>query len=183
MVRETELTDDSIVLRPYRIGDAENLYQAVRESINELSVWMPWSHADYSIEESRTWIESGAEAWEQGSDYDFRISDARDDFFLGGCGLNRFDYPNKTANIGYWVRTDRTQAGVATAAVRLLLKFGFGILKLNRLEIMVAVDNMASRRVAEKSGATREGTMRNRWVVGDKTYDMVMFSLIPADLT
>ena len=183
MEKELKLADGSVLLRPYRIGDTDHLYEAVRESIDELSVWMPWCHADYSIEESRSWIESRAEAWEKETDYDFVIADAKNGFFLGGCGLNRFDHANRTANIGYWVRTSRTKGGVATAAMQLLVRFGFGDLELNRIEIMVAVDNKASQRVAEKMGTIREGILRSRWIVREKVYDMVMFSLITGDLT
>ncbi len=183
MEKEIRLTDGSVLLRPYRIGDVDRLYQAVRESIAELSPWMPWCHADYSNEESRAWLDLRAEAWEKGTEYDFAITDARDGFFLGGCGLNRFDHANRTANIGYWVRTSRTKGGVATTAAQLLVKFGFGDLELNRIEIMAAVDNKASQRVAEKVGARREGILRSRWIVRDRVYDAVMFSLIPEDPT
>ena len=65
MENNIELTDGSVLLRPYRIGDVEHLCQVVRESIGKLLVWIPWCHADYSIEESRDWIESQAEAWEK----------------------------------------------------------------------------------------------------------------------
>ncbi len=183
MEKEIRLTDGVVLLRPYGSGDVERPYQAVRESIAELSVWMPWCHADYSIEESRAWVESRAEAWEKGTEYDFVITDARDGSFLGGCGLNCIDYKNRIANLGYWVRTGRTKRGVASAAVRLLVQFGLGKLKLNRIEIMVAVGNKTSQRVAEKVGARREGILRNRIVVRDRVYDAVMFSLIPEDLT
>ena len=182
MEKEIRLTDGRVLLEPYRIGDVEHLYQAARESIAELSVWMPWCHADYSIKESRAWVESQAEVWEKGTQYDFVITDAKDGSFLGGCGLNHIDYKNRIANLGYWVRTSRTKRGVASAAVRLLAQFGFGKLKLNRIEITAAVGNKASQRVAEKVGATREGILRNRIVVRERVYDVVMFSLIPEDL-
>jgi ribosomal-protein-serine acetyltransferase len=57
------------------------------------------------------------------------------------------------------VRTRQTGQGIATAAVRLIARFGFEDLGLRRLELLVAVDNMASRRVAEKVGATFEGVL------------------------
>jgi len=183
MEKEIRLTDGSVLLEPYRSGDVECLYQAVRESIAELSVWMPWCHADYSIEESRTWVESRAEAWEKGTEYDFVITDAKDGSFLGACSLNHINHNSRIANIGYWVRTSWTKRGVASAAVRLLAQFGLGKLKLNRIEIMVAVGNKTSQRVAEKVGARQEGILRNRIVVRDRVYDAVMFSLIPEDLT
>ena len=183
MEKEIRLTDGVVLLRPYRSGDVDHLYQAVRESITEMSPWMPWCHADYSIEESRAWVESRAEAWEKGTEYDFAITDARDGFFLGGCGLNHIDQANRIANLGYWVRTSRAKKGVASAAARLLAQFGLGKLELNRIEIMAAVGNKASQRVAEKVGAKREGILRNRRVVRDQVYDTVMFSLISKDLT
>jgi len=183
MEKEIRLTDGVVLLRPYRSGDVDHLYQAARESITEMSPWMPWCHADYSIEESRAWVESRAEAWEKGTEYDFAITDARDGFFLGGCGLNHIDQANRIANLGYWVRTGRAKKGVASAAARLLAQFGLGKLELNRIEIMAAVGNKASQRVAEKVGAKREGILRNRRVVRDRVYDMVLFSLIPKDLT
>jgi RimJ/RimL family protein N-acetyltransferase len=61
----------------------------------------------------------------------------------------------------------------------LLADFGFKELKLNRIETLVAVDNLASQRVAAKVGAVREGILRNRLLLRGKIHDAVMFSLIP----
>jgi ribosomal-protein-serine acetyltransferase len=63
--------------------------------------------------------------------------------------------------------------------VRLAARFGFEELKLRRIEIVVAVGNEASQRVAEKAGAKREGVLRNRLVVGDAAHDTMMNSFIP----
>ncbi len=57
-------------------------------------------------------------------------------------------------------RTGQTGQGIATAAVRLIARFGFEDLGLLRLlELLIAADNLASRRVAEKVGATFEGVV------------------------
>ena len=183
MEKEIRLTDGEVLLRPYGSGDVERLYQATWESVTEISLWMSWCHTDYSIEESRAWVESRAEAWEKGTEYDFVIINAKDGFFLGACSLDHINHNSRIANIGYWVRTSWTKRGVASAAVRLLVQFGLGKLKLNRVEIMAAVGNKASQRVAEKVGARREGILRNRIVVHGRVYDTVLFSLIPEDFT
>jgi RimJ/RimL family protein N-acetyltransferase len=143
---------------------------------------MPWCHPDYSIEETRTWVESRAEAWEAGKEYDFAIFEAGMGKYLGGCGLNNIDNTNRIANLGYWVRTSRTKKGIATAATRLLTKYGIENLKLNRIEILVAIDNKQSQRVAEKAVATREGILRNRITIHEKVFDAMMFSFIPGDM-
>jgi RimJ/RimL family protein N-acetyltransferase len=64
----------------------------------------------------------------------------------------------------------------------MLVEFGFNELKLNRIEIMVDLRNLASQRVAEKLSTVREGILRKRFVVHGKSNDMLIFSLIPEDL-
>ena len=177
------LSDDVVTLRRYREADAESIYLAMRESINEISPWMPWCHPDYSIEDSRTWFASRNAAWDSGMEYDFVITGEAENVPLGVCGLNHFDNEVGMANMGYWVRTGETNRGTATSGVHLLTRFGFEELKLNRIEILVSIDNKPSQRVAEKVGAKKEGILRNRLVVRSNVYDAVMYSLIPDDLS
>lgn len=176
------LSDGAVALRRYRIEDAEPIYHAVRESINEISPWMPWCHGAYSLEDSRTWSASRDDAWTGGLAYDFVIHKPGQDVPIGVCGLNHINYEVQMANLGYWVKTGETQKGIATAAVLLLARFGFDELKLNRIEILVSTENKPSQKVAEKAGAMQEGVLRRRLVVHDKVYDAVMYSLTPEDL-
>jgi RimJ/RimL family protein N-acetyltransferase len=86
-----------------------------------------------------------------------------------------------TADIGYWVRTSQTGLGLATAAVRLVARFGFEDLGLRRLEMLIATDNLASRRVAEKVGATFEGVLpAGSHREGNLQHPSYCFSLTPA---
>src|SRR5207247_8079258 len=118
--------------------------------------WMPWCHPDYSIEESRYWLEAQVPAFQQGTSFEFAVVSA-DGRYLGGCGLNQIDRANSRANLGYWVRSSATGRGVATAAVERVRKWGFDQTTLVRLEVVIAIGNIASHRVAEKAGALREG--------------------------
>jgi RimJ/RimL family protein N-acetyltransferase len=47
------------------------------------------------------------------------------------------------------------------------------------VEIVAAVDNIGSQRVAEKVGATREGRARNRCRAGGVQFDAFVYSVIP----
>lgn len=193
MQGQPNLVSGQVLLRPFRPDNAADFYAAARESIAEVYPWLPWCHPDYTIEESTTWIAQCAERWRDGTSYNFAITDARDGSCLGGCGLNHLNQVDRVANLGYWVRTSQTRRGVATTATRLLARFGFEELKLNRIEIIVATGNLTSQRVAEKAGTTREGILRNRLVVRvrvpdtivfrEQVSDTVMFSLIPQDMT
>jgi len=180
--KKIKLTDGKLILRPYCSRDIPALHEAIRESIAEISPWLTFAHKDYSIKETRDWIKRNPKNWKQGTSYEFGIFDTEDGKLLGGCGINAVDKIHRYANLGYWVRTSRLGQGIATTATRLLAKWGFDTLKLKRIEIVVDTRNQGSLRVAEKSGAKKEGVLRNRLILYDKFYDAVMHSLIPGDL-
>ncbi|MDX1688424.1 MAG: GNAT family N-acetyltransferase [Candidatus Promineifilaceae bacterium] len=179
--RDVELSDGVVILRPPGPDDVKGLFAAVHESRDALRPWMGWVSDDYTIADTRTWIESQPSNWEEGAHYGFLITDD-EGTVLGTCGLGHPNNVHRFANLGYWVRSGRRGEGIAGRATRLLAAFGFRELDLVRVEIVVSVGNAASLRVAEKVGARREGVLRNRILVRDAVHDAVMHSLVPADL-
>ncbi len=174
-----ELTDGNILIRSCQPGDASVICDGVHETMQEMLKWAPWCHPDYSLSDCASWLETRRQMWSEGIEYDFVILDTQNKNFLGGCAIDQINRKHNFANLGYWIRSSQAGNGIATAAVRLISRFGFETLGFTRLEIVAAVQNSASQRVAEKVGAIREGIHRNRHVVRDKMYDAVMFSLIP----
>jgi ribosomal-protein-serine acetyltransferase len=179
---ELELSDERLIVRAYREDDVPLLFEAVRESIPEVSPWLGWCHENYSIEESREFIQSRA-AKAQGDEwYSFGVFGRKDGRFLGGVGLNFINRVHQFGNLGYWVRSSAAGKGVASRAARLVARFGFEELGLHRIEIVAAVSNIASQRVAEKMGAVRESVLRKRLLIHGEPQDAVMFSLVREDL-
>ena len=110
---------NDVCIRPYRGTDIDAIYEAACESIPEIAPWMPWCHAGYSRDETVAWVASRQTDWDAKREFSFIIEE-ENGRVLGSCGLNQFDFPNGTANLGYWVRTSATRKGVATRAVELL---------------------------------------------------------------
>jgi RimJ/RimL family protein N-acetyltransferase len=176
-----ELADGNIQIRPYSAEDTSALYEAVRESIKEISVWMGWCHPDYAIEETSAFILARDEAWQSDREYTFGIFDAKTGDFLGSTGLNFVNRVHDCANLGYWVRSSCTGRGVASAAARLVARFGLESCGFQRIEILAAIGNKASQRAAEKAGALREAVLRKRLLVGGQPQDAVLYSLVAED--
>lgn len=179
-----ELSDQTIRLRRPGPDDADRMFEAVRESITnaDLLPWMPWCHEGYSRDEAREWVAAREAAWNAEQEFDFIIEDAETGQYLGMCGFNRIDKHRRCANLGYWVRSSRTGRGVAPAAVRLLVRFGFEDLDLERIELTVAVENTRSLAVARKTGAVREGVLRSLLPLKDRRHDAVLFSFVRGDI-
>jgi RimJ/RimL family protein N-acetyltransferase len=83
------------------------------------------------------------------------------------------------------VGADARGRGVATAATRLAGNWAFeAVPELARLQLRAAVENVASNRVAEKAGFTREGVLRAQRFNPrlDRRVDFVMWSLLREEL-
>lgn len=174
----TELSDNFIKIRRYCANDIPLLFEAAKESTSEMLTWMSWCHPKYSLEESASFISSSEDTWNRKTAFSFAVFDAASERFLGGVGLTQFNKTRTFASLGYWVRNSEKGRGVATAATILAAQFGFEDLNLCRIEILTAMANVASQRVAEKAGALREGVLRNRLLVDSRPHDAVIYSLI-----
>ena len=170
------MSDDTVELRPPVESDLDALDAAVDESIDELAPFMPWATPGHTRADTLAWIRNDRASDEKS----FVIVDAGGTI-LGVCGLNHFDALNRLANLGYWLRTSRTGHGYATRAARLLVHHGQVELGLARIEILMSVENPASRRVAERLGAHHEGVLRSRLLLHGRRHDAHLFSIVPAD--
>jgi ribosomal-protein-serine acetyltransferase len=178
----TELTTDRLIIRPPEDRHIEPLFTAVQESLAEIRPWLAWYYPGYSWDDTALWINNLPVAWREDREYSFVILDRANGELLGTIGINQLDRRNRRANLGYFVRTSATSRGIATAATKVVARFGFEQVGLKRIEIVAAVGNVASQKVAHKVGATREGIARRRSNVGGQQLDTVMFSLVAEEL-
>lgn len=188
---QNEIRGERIVLKAYEESFIPMLYEAAMEARAdaEFTHWMPWCHADYSIEDSRTFIEKTVEnwrdledAWRDEMQFGYAVFDAETNRFLGGVGLNQPNKLHKFFNLGYWTRPSAQKSGIASEATRLLAKSAFEeIPELNRIEILAAKENIPSQKAAEKSGALFEGYLQRRLIIGGRIHDAAMFSFVRAD--
>lgn len=177
----TTLTDGVVTLRSYEFADTAVLHQAVQESLPELIPWMSWATKSYTAEVAQNFVTISRAEWSNGGMYGFAVLNAQTNEFLGGCGLSHIHPVYHFCNLGYWVRSTQQGHGYAGRAAKLVAKFAFEKLNLIRAEIVIAKDNVSSKRVAEKIDAHYEGVLLNRMVIGKVISDAHMFSLLPSD--
>jgi ribosomal-protein-alanine N-acetyltransferase len=78
---------------------------------------------------------------------------------LGGIAFGAL----RGGHIGYWIDQEFAGRSITTASVTALTDYAFFTLKLHRIEIGFRPENIASKRVAEKSGYIYEG-VRTRFL-------------------
>lgn len=140
------------VMRAFNESDAAAFSQAVNQSLDTLLPWMTWAHGGYTEGEARLWFHLTHLQRQQGSANELGLF-ASDGRLLGGAGIRYSSDPLIPCSIGYWVRSSEQRQGIASEAVRRLAKEAFDKMELDKIEILVAENNAASRAVAEKVGA------------------------------
>ena len=158
-----EIPTGRFVLRPPRPGDGPLLNAAVCASIESLRPWMPWAQQAPSTQESELECRRMAARFGRREDLPLFIIEPGPggaERVVGGTGLHRIDWNVPRFEIGYWRRSGDERRGVIVEAVTRLTRFAFDQLRAMRVEIRMAANNAASRRVAERAGYAFEGLLR-----------------------
>jgi RimJ/RimL family protein N-acetyltransferase len=143
--------DAALSLRRWDVGDLGLLERATEDEYVALIERLP---TPFDRELARAWVKARGE-----TEWALVAAGA----VIGGAGYAPRHVPG-LAEIGYWIVPERRGAGLATAAVELVVSQAFAA-GIERLQATVEPWNVASQRVLEKAGFDREGLLRGyaRW--------------------
>ena len=173
------LKDGVIAIRSWRQSDVPHLVDLLEDPAIARWTGIP---APYTRREAKLFFKTNARQEAMGVGTDSAIVDGTDGDILGGVGL-KLHPAHSTAEVGYWVAAHARRLGIATRAVRLVARWAFVDLEVQRLELLTNVGNEASEGVARRCGFQREGLLRSARVMKGKRVDLTLFSLLPDELT
>ena len=143
--------------------DLDAAQVAVAHADPEIAQWNP---GPPDLDGARAWCVRRAD-WSSGTHASWLVKAAAGGAVLGSVSLHSVDGVNSVAEVGYWVTPDARGRGVATTALSAATRFAFGALDLNRVELVHAVENEGSHRLAERVGYRQEGVHRLSFRTGD----------------
>ncbi len=176
------LAGDRVFLRPPERGDYE-AWASLRAGSREfLSPWEPsWPPDALSRASFRARVARYAEDWRTDQAYNFFIF-ALDETLIGGIGLSNIRRGvSETASLGYWVGEPYARQRYMTAALPLVVDFGFERLGLHRLEAACLPSNIPSRSVLTRTGFQQEGYAREYLCIAGKWQDHLLFAILRRD--
>ena len=132
MTERVALSTERLQLEPFAPDHAEAVYGAVMESRRALLRWMPWAR-DPSREGNRRAAQDAEQAWREGRRFHFVIVERATLQVIGVAGLDRAG--GETAEVQYWIRTDRAGGGLTTEACAALIEWAPGALAVRHLTL------------------------------------------------
>ena len=169
-----------LILRNPLDGDGSITFPAIQETQETLTLWFPKIRIPHSIQEAEEHLRE-----EQANlllRHSIRLLIFRQDTgeFIGEAQFTNFDWNIPRCEIDYWVRSSMQRKGYMTEAIGRMTDFGFDVLHLERIAIHCDTNNVACYRLAEKTGYTLDGTLRNHRRHSDgQLADTVIYSMIP----
>lgn len=179
-----ELRGPRIVVRPYRLADAEALNAAISESRDELRPWLPFADEHQTVDATRDFITNCMAQWLLREDFNLGIFAASGEF-LGATGFHIRNWEIGYFEIGYWLRTPAAGHGYMSEAVRLIVDYLFDHLAVNRVEIRCDARNTRSAAIPRRLGFVQEACLRSNAPSlvpnDDSLRDTLIFGLLRED--
>ncbi|MCO7238003.1 GNAT family N-acetyltransferase [Aeromicrobium sp. CnD17-E] len=177
------LRTDRVQLRPLVEGDADRVAQACSDPTTRH--WLRTLPHPYTPEVARAFVADCTWRSATGEKITWSVVDPVSDELLALVTLMHLGGVNPgTAEVGYWAHPDARGRGLVGEAVRAVTRWAFSPdgPGLHRLSLLAAAGNVASNRVAERSGFRRVGVERQAEMLGDDTLDdLVSYDLLATD--
>ena len=174
----SSLTDGVVLLRPFTRGDAPAIARNCSDP--EVPRWTrvpsPYTETHAHLFLDRIELET-----DRGHVASFAVCDVRDRAALGTITLQRLDWDQSRADVGYYLGAEGRGRGLMTRALMVVTPWAFVRLGLARLQIHADVRNRRSQRVAERAGFVREGVLRSYQALNGERQDMACYSRLPVD--
>ena len=176
--RMPQLETERLILRPMRVSDAPAMFEYAKDpDVTRYLLWRP--HPD--VDHTRSYLEYLAGRYRIGMHYEWAVILKEEDRMIGTCGFCAVDCPHNRGEIGYVLNPKYRGKGIMPEAVRRVLRFGFDMMGLHRIEARYMIGNDASRRVMEKVGMQFEGVHREAMLVKGAYRDIGMCAILSSE--
>jgi RimJ/RimL family protein N-acetyltransferase len=173
--------DDGVVrLRLMVEADVPAVVAAVQDP--EIPRWTRVP-SPYGAQDARQFQRAVSTGVQSGTDLAALIVSVDGGDVLGAVGIHGIDPDSARCSAGYWVAAPERGRGVAARALGVLCRYAFDALGAERIELWIEPANAPSLRVAEAVGFHREGLLRSFMPIRDARRDMLMYSLLPEDVS
>lgn len=165
-----------IVLRMPTLDDAESIFESFARD-PEVTRYLSWKH-HHTVEQTDEFLVACLGRWEDDTEYTWAIVPRGRNDCIGLIALRVRDC---RADLGYVLARDYWGKGYMTDAARTVAEWALAQPSIYRVWAVCDKENVASARVMEKIGMTREGILR-RWMVhpahGEVPRDCYCYSMI-----
>jgi ribosomal-protein-serine acetyltransferase len=171
--------NDHIRLEVLNLSMAQQIFTAIDNDRDYLRPWLPFVDFTREVADTEAFIKGITQQKETRKDEVYSIWVKEE--FAGLIGFKDTDWVNRKTEIGYWLTQKMQGKGIITLCVKKLVFYSFQKLKLNRIQIKVAVGNQKSAAIPQRLGFHFEGVERDGEKHNDRFFNLEVYSLLHSD--
>lgn len=177
MLEKPILQGDTIFLRPLGPDDAETIFASLSD---EESMRLTGTQQSFTLEQVQAFYAKVPDADDR-IDYAIVLKDGSD-LMVGEVVFNDIDFDNKSANFRIALANQKYFGkGYGSQATKLIIKHGFEVLDLHRIELEVFDFNPRAIHVYKKVGFVQEGVKRDVLLWEGKFQSAIVMSMLKSD--
>lgn len=169
-----ELISNRLYLRKFLQKDAKEIFEGFR---NQKEFLYYTNKSKVTFEEQINSLKDIDEKYKNNDYYNWLLTLKDTKQIIGAINLN-VNLRNDSVMFNYAIDNRFTGNGYMTEALEIVKDFAFNKMKVHRFEGGCVVTNTASKRVMEKCGLIKEGTLKDYVKLSDGYHDMFMFAII-----
>ncbi len=169
------IATERLVLRQIINEDETNLF-LMRSNANIMR-YIP-RPLPKTIADVKPLLQTFKEGVSKGESITWGITLKPDDKIIGTIGFVRMSKENHRAEVGYLLNEDYHGTGIMLEALKVISHYGFETLQLHSIEAHVRPENIASRKLLEKTGFIQEAHFIENFFYNDQFEDTVVYALL-----
>ena len=174
------MTFDNFSLRPISKEDSRNYFSLIDSNRDRILKYFPKiTNANKDIQSTISYIANRILSAEKKEFITLVISDDITKKIIGTILIKNIDWNIPKCELGFFIDQNYEGKGIITKSTSLVIENCFQAMKMNKIFIRAAEDNISSRRVAEKNGFIIEGVLRSDFKTFEgNLIDMIYYGLL-----
>jgi RimJ/RimL family protein N-acetyltransferase len=170
------LEGELIRLRALELDDLERCYRWLNDG--ELTRFIEGGRYPVSREYEREWLENAVRNRSSFSNVLMAI-ETKDGVHIGNIGLHEGSPEHRSAKLGIMIgEKEYWSKGFGTDAIRVVLRFAFERMNLNRVELGTVDFNDRAQACYRKCGFVEEGRRREDRYIDGEYHDLIMMGIL-----
>lgn len=165
-------------LRLLQPEDAPALFAVIEANRASLREWLPWVDGTVELADAQKVIATALRENKETQAFSAGIWSMGE--LVGMIGHNRIDWAARIAFPGWWLVPAARGQGIMTQCCRVVFAHAFNQLKVGRVVVGVATENLRGQAMVKRLGFKQISTLRNAEVINNRSVDNFIYSLTPA---
>jgi ribosomal-protein-alanine N-acetyltransferase len=164
----------NVTLRAIEVGDAHSFFRYMQNPISNKFIFdndIPRT-VDQAERELRYW----SNLFHNRNGIYWAVTDPNNNQMIGSCGFHNWSGNNRRIEVGYELDMNYWHKGLMTKCISAICLLAFELVKVHRIQALIACDNKSSIRLAERLGFVREGKLRKYAMLRGKSHDFFIYA-------